>query len=31
VTPDDDDEGWGEWPEPDDDERLIEERPPHYG
>jgi hypothetical protein len=22
--------GWGEAPEPDDDERLREERPPHW-
>jgi hypothetical protein len=24
------DTGWGERPEPDDDERLRQERPPHY-
>jgi hypothetical protein len=23
--------GWGEAPEPDDDERLRRERPPHWG
>jgi hypothetical protein len=22
--------GWGEAPEPDDDERLVRERPPHW-
>lgn len=25
------DAGWGERPEPDDDERLYRERPPHWG
>jgi hypothetical protein len=29
-TDDDTDAGWGEAPEPDDDERLAQERPPHY-
>ena len=28
---DDTDVGWGELPEPDDDERLSRERPPHWG
>ena len=28
---DDTDVGWGERPEPDDDERLNRERPPHWG
>jgi hypothetical protein len=27
----DTDAGWGERPEPDDDERLCRERPPHWG
>jgi hypothetical protein len=27
---DDTDIGWGEQPEPDDDERLNRERPPHW-
>jgi hypothetical protein len=27
---DETDAGWGERPEPDDDERLRQERPPHY-
>jgi hypothetical protein len=27
---DETDAGWGERPEPDDDERLREERPPHH-
>jgi hypothetical protein len=27
---DDTDVGWGERPEPDDDERLYRERPPHW-
>jgi hypothetical protein len=27
---DDSDVGWGERPEPDDDERLYRERPPHW-
>jgi hypothetical protein len=27
---DDTDVGWGEAPEPDDDERLRQERPPHW-
>ncbi|MGH3199430.1 MAG: hypothetical protein ACRDNT_26705 [Streptosporangiaceae bacterium] len=26
----DTDAGWGERPEPDDDERLSRERPPHW-
>ena len=29
-SPDDTDVGWGEQPEPDDDERLYRERPPHW-
>ncbi len=28
---DDTDVGWGELPEPEDDERLYRERPPHWG
>ena len=32
VTDDErDDVGWGESPEPDDDERLRREVPPHHG
>ncbi len=27
---DETDAAWGEWPEPDDDERLRQDRPPHY-
>ncbi len=27
---DDADTGWGERPEPDDDERLRQDRPPHW-
>jgi hypothetical protein len=27
----DTDVGWGEPPEQDDDERLVRERPPHWG
>lgn len=27
---DDSDTGWGDRPEPDDDERLREDRPPHW-
>ncbi|HET9971021.1 MAG TPA: hypothetical protein VFQ68_22475 [Streptosporangiaceae bacterium] len=27
---DETDVGWGEAPEPDDDERLRQERPPHW-
>jgi hypothetical protein len=27
---DDTDAGWGERPEPDDDERLYRDRPPHW-
>jgi len=27
---DDTDIGWGEAPEPDDDERLYRDRPPHW-
>jgi hypothetical protein len=26
----DTDAGWGEWPDPDDTERLRRERPPHW-
>jgi len=26
----DTDAGWGEYPEPDDDERLRRDRPPHW-
>jgi len=29
-TGDDTDRGWGEWPESNDD-RLLAERPPHWG
>ena len=29
-APEDTDVGWGERPEPDDDERLSRERPPHW-
>jgi hypothetical protein len=29
-SPDDTDAGWGERPEPDDDERLRQDRPPHW-
>jgi hypothetical protein len=30
-TRDDSDSGWGEWRgEPDDDARLLEDRPPHW-
>ena len=31
VTDDEQDVGWGEAPEPDDDERLLREVPPHHG
>jgi hypothetical protein len=31
VTDDERDIGWGEAPEPDDDERLLREVPPHHG
>jgi hypothetical protein len=31
VTSDERDVGWGEVPEPDDDERLLREVPPHHG
>ena len=31
VTGDERDVGWGEAPEPDDDERLLREVPPHHG
>ena len=31
VTDDEQDVGWGEAPEPDDDERLRREVPPHHG
>jgi hypothetical protein len=30
-TSDDTDLGWSEWREADDDARLIEDRPPHWG
>jgi hypothetical protein len=30
-TVDDTDRGWGELPAPDDDDRLLAERPPHWG
>jgi hypothetical protein len=29
-TSDDTDTGWGEWRTPDEDSRLLEERPPHW-
>ncbi|HEY5016505.1 MAG TPA: hypothetical protein VIJ82_11345 [Streptosporangiaceae bacterium] len=29
-SPDDTDAGWGERSEPDDDERLRQDRPPHW-
>jgi hypothetical protein len=31
VTDDERDVGWGDEPEPDDDERLLREVPPHHG
>ena len=31
VTSDEQDVGWGDRPEPDDDERLLREVPPHHG
>jgi hypothetical protein len=31
VTDDERDVGWGEAAEPDDDERLLREVPPHHG
>jgi hypothetical protein len=31
VTDDERDVGWGESPEPDDDDRLRHEVPPHHG
>jgi hypothetical protein len=31
TSREDTDAGWGERPEPDDDERLNRERPPHWG
>jgi hypothetical protein len=31
VTDDERDVGWGRSPEPDDDERLLREVPPHHG
>jgi hypothetical protein len=31
VTSDEQDIGWGDRPEPDDDERLLREVPPHHG
>jgi hypothetical protein len=27
---DDRDEGWGEPPDPEDDDRILRERPPHW-
>ena len=29
-TSDESDTGWGEWRVPDEDARLLEERPPHW-
>ncbi|MER7213570.1 hypothetical protein [Streptosporangium sp. NPDC000239] len=29
-TGDDTDIGWGTWREPSDDDRLLEDRPPHW-
>jgi hypothetical protein len=31
VTSDEQDVGWGDPPDPDDDERLLREVPPHHG
>ena len=31
LTSDERDAGWGEAPEPDDDERYLREIPPHHG
>jgi hypothetical protein len=31
TTRDERDVGWGDAPEPDDDERLLREVPPHHG
>ncbi len=31
ITRDEQDVGWGDRPEPDDDERLLRELPPHHG
>ena len=31
TTRDERDVGWGDTPEPDDDERLLREVPPHHG
>ncbi len=31
VTTDERDVGWGERPEPDDDDRYLREVPPHHG
>jgi len=31
TTSDERDVGWGDLPEPDDDERLLREVPPHHG
>lgn len=31
TTADETDIGWGEVPEPDDDERYLREVPPHHG
>jgi hypothetical protein len=31
ITSDEQDVGWGELPEPDDDERLLRDVPPHHG
>jgi hypothetical protein len=30
-TSDDTDTGWGEWRSSDDESRLLEDRPPHWG
>lgn len=31
VTSDERDVGWGDWPEPSDDDRYLREVPPHHG
>ena len=31
VTSDERDVGWGDWPEPDGDDRYLREVPPHHG
>jgi hypothetical protein len=31
ITSDEQDLGWGDRPEPDDDDRLLREVPPHHG